>query len=259
MNDQERVEVESMVLRLFKEDAGKHREFIDGTVKNVLTVTGIGVAILLSLATWMMGSKLDDAAANITRAYLSDKSIETAVSSQIDTKIQSAIADVDQQVKDAANKAKMASVSGLGEAIKKEIDVNIQKTLQAEVSRKLEEIKSLSSAQLIQRGLKGEKGDKGDKGDKGADGSRGAQGEKGDTGTRGSINSEIVTTTYDVLSKQKERHSSECNNRKSIGNPGCYIAVNAYCKFKAGYNYGIVLHPGYVDEKIEEKLTILCL
>lgn len=169
-DDQIEAVVERLASRLFREDAGAHREYLERMFSRLVWAIGTIVVVLLAVGAFLFGKSVDSASTQGVQAFLERERIESALRRQVSALIADSHSVISQQASNEVRAALEASVADL---------------LNEAVEEKISSLQEIDPAELFDQGLRGERGLRGPMGPVGPRGPAGPAGAAGPEGPRG--------------------------------------------------------------------------
>ncbi len=154
---------EKRIIEFLREDAGKHRDFLESMIKRVVWGFGVLSAFLGAGIYFAFGNSVENAANQNISDYLVREQVQAQLHQQIQAEIRVAkVAARDE----AREEARVAVYESISKELKK-VSTNLDAQLSTIAEKKLKEIESLSTDEILKRavaqGLKGEPGPPGEK------------------------------------------------------------------------------------------------
>lgn len=140
-------EVERRIAEYSRNDADKHRTFLESMFKRITLAIGILVVIVVSTGTFMFGKSLETASTTVVNTFLRQEGVTEILKKRVDKSVEETTPELKQKAREAVLEAFQAE---------------LPPALTDAVEGKIEEVKNLSEVDLIKAGLKGEKGDRGE-------------------------------------------------------------------------------------------------
>ncbi len=146
MDDVEKMvgsEVDKKIAEYAKNDADKHRKFLETMFQRITWAIGLILILVLGAGTWLFGKSVENATKVTVSAFLTQDDVPEQVRSIVTQTINASLPQLKKSV---------------GAATIEALQEGTGKLLTKAVEQKIDEIKKLKKTDLIQAGLQGKRG-----------------------------------------------------------------------------------------------------
>ena len=240
------------IAEVLRQDASKHREFLELMFKRITWAIGLIVLIVGSVAIYVFGESVNAVAESSVAAFMNEEQIQKQLLSEVSDSIASQRpkirSEVESSIKNVVSEAAEIMLDGI-------------------VSDKIAQFQNLEPEELLQRGLKGERGPEGPEGlvgPRGIPGQTGRMGPRGIPGQTGAVGPADVSEHFIPVSEEFELKSDKDDDEMKTLDLGGFDICFLTSLVKRGTSCLITQKPspiGYpiwVLQQLSQKKNSLC-